>query len=371
MHKTAIVTGAGIVGLAMARALAVRGYSVTVLDRSGISMGASVRNFGMVWPIGQPDGPLYERALLSRGIWKQICDEAGAWYEEAGSLHLAYEEDEWHVLEELHQIYRNRNYQLLNPQQVLDRSPFACKDQLKGGLYSPEELIVDPRKAIPAVTAWLKEKYEVEFIRGCTVTDISYPDVYTADEMYTADRIFVCSGADFETLYPDLLAEQPLVKCKLQMMRLQAPASGQRIGPALCGGLSLVHYASFKAATSLGLLHQRLEKEMKPFLTWGIHVMVSQQQEGMLTVGDSHEYGMDPDPFDRAEINEMILSYLSRFARFEPGTVTETWNGVYAKMTNGHTELVLEPEKGVTIVNGLGGAGMTLSFGLAEQLLSK
>lgn len=370
MHKTAIVTGAGIVGLAMARALAVRGYSVTVLDRSGISMGASIRNFGMVWPIGQPNGPLYERALVSRGIWKQICDEAGVWYEEAGSLHLAHEADEWEVLQELEQVYANRGYQLLGPQEVLQISPYAARTGLKGGLYSKEELIVDPRKAIPAVAGWLEKKYAVQFIRGCTVTDINYPDVYTANEMYTADRIFVCSGADFETLYPSLLAEQPLVKCKLQMMRMQAPSSPPRIGPALCGGLSLIHYTSFKAAASLPQLYQRFAKNRKPFLDMGIHVMVSQNQEGGLTVGDSHEYGNQPDPFDRADINNMILSYLKTMADFDPDTVQETWNGVYAKMTNGSTELILEPERGVTIVNGLGGAGMTLSFGLAENLMS-
>ncbi|HRG83667.1 MAG TPA: TIGR03364 family FAD-dependent oxidoreductase [Chitinophagaceae bacterium] len=369
MHKSAIVTGAGIVGLAMARALAVRGYEVTVLDRARSAMGASVRNFGMVWPIGQPDGDLYERAVLSRGIWKQICDEAGAWYEEAGSLHLAYNTGEWSVLQELAESYRHRNYQLLTVEQVQQISPYASITHLKGGLYSNQELIVDPRKAIPVVKSWLEEKFNVQFINGCTVTDISYPDVYTAEEMYSADKIFVCSGADFETLYPGLMAEQPLVKCKLQMMRLHSPDAGNRIGPALCAGLSLIHYTSFRAAPSLPVLKQLYQEKMKEYLDLGIHVMVSQNQEGMLTVGDSHEYGDNPDPFDRSEINELILRYLADFTNFGPVRIAETWNGVYAKLSNGDTELILEPENGVTVVNGLGGAGMTLSFGLAESLM--
>lgn len=46
-----------------------------------------------------------------------------------------------------------------------------------------------------------------------------------------------------------------------------------------------------------------------------------------------------------------------------------TWNGVYAKPTNGDTHIITSPEPGVTIINGLGGAGMTFSFGLAADIV--
>lgn len=67
MKKKAIVVGAGIVGLSVARALADKGYTVTVVDKSEKAIGASVRNFGMVWPIGQPSGEFYQLAKKSAG----------------------------------------------------------------------------------------------------------------------------------------------------------------------------------------------------------------------------------------------------------------------------------------------------------------
>src|SRR5258705_6600627 len=101
--RSAIVIGAGIVGLATARALSLKGYNVTVIERTEKAIGASIRNFGMIWPIGQPDGILYNRALRSKTIWKDIADTITLPYEESGSLHLAYYKDEWEVLQELHE----------------------------------------------------------------------------------------------------------------------------------------------------------------------------------------------------------------------------------------------------------------------------
>jgi FAD dependent oxidoreductase TIGR03364 len=369
-NKKAIVIGAGIAGLATARALSVKGFAVKVFERSSKAVGASVRNFGMVWPIGQPDGELYERALRSRSIWKEISDSGAFWSDAVGSLHTAYNEEEWQVLQELYASFKlNRPVQLLSAAEVSLKTDAVVINGLKGALYSADELIVDPREAIAALPAYLTEKYNVEFYWDKCVSYISEQTVYIGnEEQYDADVIFICSGADFETLYPEFFAEYPLTKCKLQMMRIAAQPNDWRIGPALCGGLSLIHYNSFKVAPSLPQLKAKYEGEMTEYLNWGIHVMVSQNGKGELTIGDSHEYDFTHDPFDKAFINDMILNYLKTFAQFKDWNVIETWNGIYPKLTNGDTDLFFSPESGVYVLNGLGGAGMTLSFGLAEEI---
>ena len=95
-----VVIGAGIVGLAHAYHLARRGRRVVVLERHPQAQGASIRNFGMLWPIGRPSGDLQSLALRSRTIWLEVLAEAGIWHARSGSLHLAYADDEARVLVE-------------------------------------------------------------------------------------------------------------------------------------------------------------------------------------------------------------------------------------------------------------------------------
>jgi D-hydroxyproline dehydrogenase subunit beta len=83
------VVGAGILGLAHAYHLARRRRRVIVFERTPRAMGASVRNFGMLWPIGQPLGPLRRLAMRSLELWLEVLESSGQWHEQTGSLHLA------------------------------------------------------------------------------------------------------------------------------------------------------------------------------------------------------------------------------------------------------------------------------------------
>ncbi|HEY0273958.1 MAG TPA: TIGR03364 family FAD-dependent oxidoreductase [Chitinophaga sp.] len=371
MPQTAIVVGAGILGLATARALAVRGYQVTVFERHAMATGASIRNFGMVWPVGQPQGALYERAIFSRHTWQQVAAEANIWTDPVGSLHLAYHADEWQVMEEFAAAAGSyRNVALLTPAATLAKSPAARPDGLLGALWSSEELIVESRQAVGQVAAWLREKYGVAFHWNTAISRIEYPAVYSGKRTWSADQLYVCSGADFETLYPETFLEIPITKCKLQMLRLRAQPGHWRIGPALCGGLSLTHYTAFQVAPSLAALKARYAAQYPEYVKWGIHVMASQNHSGELTIGDTHEYGLLQDPFDREALNELVMDYLATFTQFKDYTRLQSWNGTYAKMQNGATEFIHSPEPGVTILNAPSGAGMTLSFGLAEEVVT-
>ena len=371
-NKSAIVVGAGILGLATARALAQKGYQVTVIEKSQFSLGASVRNFGMLWPVGQPDGKLYNRAVRTKEIWLDYLHAAKIPYNACGSLHLAYCKEEMNVVEEIGSFFKSKNrpVSVISKQTVLDDYNGINGEGLMGALRSEDEAIIDPREGIRKLPPYLSEKYDVQFIWGTAITSVTSNAVFAGKTKYSADMICVCSGADFETLYPAQFKQQPIIKTKLQMMRFKHKDPTYRIGASICGGLSLLHYKSFTASSSLTKLRMKIEEEIPEYLKYGIHVMVSQNNDGELTVGDSHEYALDFDPFDKIEINNMILDYLKKLIHIDQWEMIQSWNGVYPIMTNGASDLFLNPEPGVYILNGIGGHGMTMSFGFTEEMIN-
>lgn len=371
MKVDLVVVGAGIVGLAHARAAARRGLRVALVERAERAVGASVRNFGLLWPIGQPEGPRHARALRSRAIWEEIARETGLHFCPSGSLHLAYHADEWQVLREFAAgPGGSHGRETLAASEVAARFPAVRPAGLAGALWSPTEATVDPREAIARLPGWLQERHRVELRFGTTVREIHGSQVRTSHGEIEAAKVIVCSGADFETLYPEQFRAQALTRCKLQMLRTGPQPGAWSLGPALCAGLTLAHYDSFRDCPSLPALRERLKASLPFHAAHGIHVLVSATAGGELTLGDSHAYGLTVDPFDREDINAAILGYLGTFLQAPSLTIAERWHGVYPKLTDGRSELIFSPQPGVTVVNGLGGAGMTLSFGLAEEVVA-
>jgi FAD dependent oxidoreductase TIGR03364 len=364
------VIGGGIVGLAFAWTAARAGRSVVLFERDLKAQGASIRNFGMVWPIGQSSGPDHARALRSRELWRELALKAGISLDPVGSLHLAYQADELAVIEEFADRSTNLGFDcdLLTPEETLLKSQAVRADGLLGALWSPTEACVDPRQAIAKIPGYLAETYGVQLRFGQVVTSVEMPLVRTADgEVWDVDHAFICGGTDFRTLFPEIFDRSGIRLCKLQMMRTAPQPEAWRLGPMVAGGLTLCHYSAFQACPSLGELKRRFAETMPEFVRQGIHVMASQNAIGEVVIGDSHEYDEAIEPFDKPAIDAMILGYLKQMIDLPEWTMNARWHGIYAKHP---TRLVFtaEPQPGARIVTAPGGAGMTLAFGFAEEL---
>ena len=362
------VVGGGILGLAHAYVFARRGKRVVLFERGRRATGASVRNFGMIWPIGQPAGEMHQLALRSREIWIQILAAAKLNYRPTGSLHVAHHADEADVLREFAEIGPSAGYacRWISSEETLARSPGVKEEGLQGALCSGTELTVDPREVVAGLGTYLRE-IGVECRYGAVVKRIELPAVETSLGCWEVDAATICAGDDFQTLYPEVFTGSGLTRCKLQMMRTDPQPGAWQLGPALAAGLTLRFYKSFAiCSTTLPSLKARIAAEKPDHEKWGIHVLVSQTADGAITLGDSHQYGLDVDVFDRTEIDDLILSEARTFLNLPCWHIAERWHGVFSLHPQ-RPFFEVEPAPGVRIVTAPGGSGMTLSFGLAER----
>lgn len=366
------VIGGGIVGIANAWQHAKVGASVTLFERNEAACGASVRNFGMVWPIGQPNGPLHTTALRSRELWTEVLSGARAWSNPCGSIHVATREDELAVLTEFAQKAPQLGYdcKLISPEQAAAASPALRAHDLVGALWSPTEMCVDPRQVIRQAPGWLRDRYCVDLQYGVTVREVTPTGLFDdRGRSWDFDQVIVASGVDLRSLFPEVHANAGLGACKLQMMRTVPQPDAWRMGPMIASGLTLRHYAGFRICGSLDTLRRRVAEETPELDAYGIHVMASQNGDGNVVLGDSHEHNEAVEPFDKSVIDDLMLRELRRFLHLPDWSIQQRWHGVYATLT-GEVQFVHRPFENVTVVIATGGAGMTMSFGLAERLAS-
>jgi len=366
-----VVVGAGIVGLATAIAAQRRGLRVTIVDRHHAPAGASIRNFGMIWPIGQPRGPLFDLAMRSRSIWLELAEQVGFFCEPSGSMHVAHREDELRVLREfIASEGEDRRAQLLTPEEVRAHTPGINPDGLIGGMYSPLELNVESRTAIGQIWDWIRGQPDIELINGFEAARVLPGRVESTDGVILeTDQIYLTAGHDGIAHYPEFYPRDRFALCKLQMMRTIPQPRGWHMGTHVAGGWTLRHYGAFADCPSLPELRRRISKEQPEFDTHGIHIMLSQHSDGDLVIGDSHVYGEEITPFDDDHVNDLILEHAKQLVDAPTWKIGKRWHGIYLKRTDGRTLLVDQPEPGVTIINAMGGAGMTLSFGVADMVV--
>lgn len=367
-HYDLAVIGAGIVGLAHALAASRLGKRVVVIDRDAQANGASIRNFGFVTVTGQQAGACWQRAWRSRQVWAEVAPQAGIAVEHAGLMVAARRPEALAVLEAFATTEMGRDCVLLDPAAAAARLPALRAGALAGAMWSPHELRVESRLAIPRLAAWLAEAHGVDFLRSTQARAVMPPRIETTAGPVMAERVAVCAGHDFLTLYPERIAAYGLTHCKLHMMRVR-PAAPVRLDGAVMSDLGLARYLGYAELPEAEALKARLAAEQAAELAHGIHLIAVQSADGSLVVGDSHHYGETVDPFAPEEVDALILAELDRVLDLPGRVVSERWTGTYASAAD-RLMLVDRPEDAVRLVIVTSGTGASTAFAIAEEVVA-
>lgn len=368
MYDLAIV-GAGIVGLAHALAAARRGKKVVVIDRDAQANGASIRNFGFVTVTGQGAGDCWNMARTARDIWAEIAPLAGIDVLQRGLVMTARFPESEAVIDAFLATEMGEGCRRLTAAQAAEKVRSIRADAVRAALYSPHDLRVESRTAIPKVAAFLAEQLGVEFKRQTQVLGVAPPTIETSKGPIKAEVVIVCPGDDFTSLFPERLAPYNVTRCKLHMLRVR-PAAPVRHQTAVMSDLGLGRYLGYAELPAAASLKARLDTELKPARENGVHLIVTQSADGSLVVGDSHHYAATPDPFAPSEVDDIILEEFDRVLDLPGRTVTERWIGTYASAPD-RWRLTDRPADNIRIVIVTSGTGASTSFGIAEETISE
>lgn len=361
-----LIVGAGIVGLAHALAAARRGLRVTVVERDHRCVGASIRNFGFITVTGQGAGDTWRRARASRDIWATVAPQAGIAIEHRGLWLLARRPRAAAVLQAFMDTPMAEGNVLYDASEAAALAPMLQTEGATAAMYSPHELRVESRSAIPRLTAWLAAQHGVRFLFGEAVLEVDTPRVRTARRTLQAERVLLCPGTALQGPALPALARHGLKLTRLQMLRVR-PEAGFRLGAGVMGDLSLVRYQGYAALPAAAPLLAQLRDEEAASLANGIHLIVVQSADGTLVVGDSHHDDDTPEPFADEAVDQLILRQLRQTLQLAECEVVQRWTGVYP--TGAAADCVIEaPDSATRVVVVSSGTGASTAFGIAEEV---
>lgn len=156
-----LIVGGGVIGCALARELAQRGVSVTLLERGEIGGEASGAAAGLLSPQAEADapGPLFAAGIASRdlyGEWvRSLEEESGlsVGYRQTGVLRCALSEREDHRLLECQAWQRDAGLPVEPREPVLLAAEIGAElsARVRRALFFPREAIVHCRSLMAAL----------------------------------------------------------------------------------------------------------------------------------------------------------------------------------------------------------------------------
>lgn len=371
-----IIIGGGVIGTFCAYHALRKKKSVLLIEKDEVPFEASFRNFGQAVPSGQSLNKWFDFGRKSLQIYKDLQALTDISLVKNGSWYLASDDQEMGLIEELGQLFKERDYtnRIYTSADCLKINPHINSDYVKGGMFLPDEASLNPLVMVHRVRAFLIREMGLHFMPNTAVIDVEKKRgiaklVTSKNETIWSDHIIVANGRDTQFLLPEHYKEDELKISKLQMMRLAPQA--KILKSNILTGLTIRRYESFHSCPSYSKITATAHQQK--LQAAGIHILFKQADDGSIILGDSHEYApahkQSQFGFEiSSEINELMLAEAKKILKLENWTVDSSWAGYYLQSTTGDV-FTKTVDDVIHIINGIGGKGMTTSPGFTAEYI--
>src|SRR6266446_7162689 len=230
------IIGGGVIGLAIARALAQRGMrEVLVIERSSLGAEASSAAAGMLAPQAEADcaDDFFQLCCQSRDMYpafaQSLNEETGIdiELETSGTLYLAFTEDDESELEKRYewQARAGLNVEKLSAGTARLLEP-CISDDVHGALRFPLDTQVENRRLISALAA-ANEALGVRVLTGVSVESLNFKrnrvaGIETSRGFIVCERVVIASGAWTSRILKEALPNPHIEPIRGQMVSFEA-----------------------------------------------------------------------------------------------------------------------------------------------------
>ena len=352
-----VVVGAGIVGSAVARELAVRGVGVTLLDRGAVSSGTTGLGEGNVLCSDKDAGPELELARAGLALFGELEERLGdeARIRRKGALIVHSDAETWAAEPARLERIAIPGARLVGAGEVRELEP-ELTGELHGASLFPDDLQCDPA-AIARALAREAAQAGATIREGCAVETIALAGVersgasgdparpigvrVAGGETLSARAVMIAAGAWSAPLAAGAGVGLPLEPRKGQLVRLAAPEPGMVAH-------KVVDAAYLRSVASSG---SGLE----------LSTVVETGWEGDVLVGSSRERRGFDTAVDPAVSDALVARAARLFPRLARLPVAAAWAGLRPWLPDGRP--AIGPSRavpGLWLATGHEGAGVAL-----------
>jgi glycine/D-amino acid oxidase-like deaminating enzyme len=345
-----VVVGAGIVGAAVARELAVRGVEVTLLDRGAVSSGTTGLGEGNVLCSDKDAGPELELARAGLAMYGELEARLGdeARIRRKGALIVHPDEATWAAEPARLERVGIAGARLVAADAVRELEP-ELTGQLCGASLFPDDLQCDPR-AITRALAREAEQAGATLREGCAVDAVAVAGgnepraavcVVAGGEHLSARAVVIAAGPWSAPLAASAGLPLPLEPRKGQLVKLATREPG-RVRHKVVDGSYLGSVMSAGAGLELSTVVET---------TW----------EGDVLVGSSRERRGFDTGVDQSVGDAMVARAARLFPRVAELPVASAWAGLRPWLPD-HLPAIGQSRAvpGVWLATGHEGAGVAL-----------
>ncbi len=374
-----IVIGGGVLGTFHAYHGLKNGLKVALLEKNKMPQGATTQNFGQVVPSGMnTKWQAYGRESLK--IYKEIQEQFDITARQNGSVYLASNQEEVQLIEELHEINTKNEYasRLLTKNECLNKYPGLRPEYISAGLFFPEEITVEAIQMIHRLQSYMVSQMGLSYftnqhILSCEETTNGVKAQSASGKIFEANKIIVCNGSEFKSLFPELFKASDLEVTKLQMLQTKSQHNYELLGNILTGW-SIRRYEAFSECPSFLEIKAKEERDSLQ-KKWGVHILFKQSPDGSVIIGDSHEYADVQNIEDlgyrlNMDIDNFMIHEAQKIINLPTYDIQNRWFGMYSQCkTSDIFQENISPN--IHVVTGIGGKGMTGSAGFAKENMTR